>query len=133
VKKLLQVFPGETLHERLESLTRRNVCLASAAGEERENTCRMATCFLPIEDFAKKFGDPHESDFSEDGLDGAGKVHVTWYVKTPRGVVGIGDYWWNPKDQLSIWASNYWSALWTVKWLKLYGVRACLGNGKGQS
>jgi hypothetical protein len=103
-----------------------NVCLSSThywtAGRGRR-----ATAFLTLEDFGRKFGDPHDQDFSEDGLDGAGKVHALWSIDTPRGKVEISDYWWNAKDELSIRAETKKAALWVVSWLKIHGVKAKIG------
>ena len=101
----------------------RNVALATA--EQSKNTtgsCRRGTCYTGLHKFASRFGNPHESNFSENGLDGAGKVHAIWYVATPRGVVAIRDYWWNGAEEMSIAADNRKAALWCRAWLRNHGV-----------
>jgi len=105
-----------------------NVSLASAY--KGTFGCRRGTVFETLDGFARKFGNPHVEDFSEDGLDGAGKVHAIWTVETPRGIVEVRDYWWNPKDQLSIGAPNGLAALWCRAWLRLHGVKCSGSNGK---
>ena len=106
-----------------------NVCLASNC-DTTHGSSRYGTAFLSIEQFGRKFGNPHEQNFSEEGIDGAGKVHAIWYITTPRGVGAVRDYWWNPSDQLSIAAPNKWVYLWVKGWLRVHGVRCSTGNGK---
>jgi len=105
-----------------------NVCLASEYTPAKSG--RFGTAFLTLEAMGRKFGDPHVQDFSEDGVDGAGKVHAIWTIDTPRGIAEVRDYWWNPKDQLSIGADNKWAFLWAKNWLRCMGVRVSDSNGK---
>jgi len=86
--------------------------------------CRRGTCWMSIPSFSEKFGNPHEQNFTDDGLDGAGKVHVVWYINTPRGIVDIRDYWWNGKNELSIASGNNKSLRWAKYWLRIHGVKA---------
>ena len=106
----------------------KNVCLASTF--KNTNSYRLGTLFESIESFARKTGNPHVNNFSKEGIDGAGKVHVIWQIQTPRGIGEIRDYWWNPKEQLSICAPNRIVFLWIKGWLKAFGFRAESGNGK---
>jgi len=103
-----------------------NVCLASAGATEKGY--RQGTAFLTLQEFAKKFGDPHQSNFNEDGIDGSGKVHAIWIIKTPRGNAAVRDYWWNPETELSICAPNRMAYLWTKGWLKCYDVKCKNGT-----
>ena len=91
---------------------------------------RCGTLFCSLEEFARRVGDPHAMDFSTDGLDGSGKVHAEWSINTPRGVVNIHDYWWNPPGQLSIGAVSERAALWGRAWLRLHGFKCSPSNGK---
>ena len=104
-----------------------NVCLASIAKFSPGG--RSGTVFATKEQLATKLGDPHEQDWSEEGIDGAGKVHFTYTIDTPRGPVEIGDYWWNPKDQQSI-RGPWWACLWAMKWLRIHGFRTEMGVPK---
>ena len=107
----------------------KNVCLASVLKDDI-GSYRIGTAFESLESFARKFGDPHEADYSETGLDGAGKVHAIWDIDTPRGLAHIRDYWWNAQDQLSIAAADSRAFLWVKNWLRIHGVRAEGGCGK---
>jgi len=93
-------------------------------------SCRRGTVFISLSEFGRKFGDPHISNFSNDGVHGDEKIHAMWTVDTPRGPVNIYDYWWNPKAQLSIGAKDKYSFLWCKGWLKMHGVECKSGNGK---
>ena len=99
-----------------------NVYLAPKA-EGRDGNCRRGTVYMSLSGFAAKFGDPHEADYSEEGIDGYGKVTAIWHIHTPRGAVHVRDYWWNPPDELSIGASNAKSTLWLRAWLRKHGVK----------
>ena len=106
-----------------------NVCLSDTYSWHT-GISKIATAFIDLETFGRRFGDPHDQDFSENGIDGAGRVHAIWHIDTPRGIVQISDYWWNPENQLSIRAATKKAALWVISWLKIHGIKACLGNGK---
>ena len=93
-----------------------NPVFAPVAGSHR-----LGTAYISREEFARRFGMPHMQDSDPDA-----SVTVAWSVKTPRGVVEIGDYWWNNKSILSIRATNKNRALWVISWLKCHGVKANL-------
>ena len=85
---------------------------------------------MTLEDFAAKLGDPHDSVPREEWrhyrdrslLDGCGKVSASWFFMTPRGMVEVGDYWWNRKDELSIRAWDTRSMRWFRRWCKLNSI-----------
>ena len=91
---------------------------------------RIGTAFMTYDKAIELFGPPNQEDLSNDGLDGCGKVHFSWAIKTPRGMAEIRDYWWNPNDQQSIAASNANAYWWIRGWLKLKGIKAECGCGK---
>ena len=105
-----------------------NVCLADKF--MGHSGWRMGTVFMTLEQFSRKFGSPHAENFGADGIDGAGKVHAVWHINTPRGPVEVGDYWWNPADQLSVRTGNWYAFLWAKGWLNMHGARCVSGNGK---
>lgn len=91
---------------------------------------RVGTVEVGHEAFRAILGDPLDEDWTpgdDGGLDGSGKVHISWVIDTPRGQVQVYDYWWNPAGILSLGASGKWPALWAVKWLRLQGVPCRLG------
>ena len=104
-----------------------NVRLAPMGASEQGH--RLGTAFLTLKQFEQKIGKPHYADYSRDGIDGDGKVHAVWIIKTPRGNAAVRDYWWNPKDQLSICAPDFMTFLWAKNWLKIQGVE-CVTNKK---
>ena len=84
--------------------------------------CRRGTCRANIVNFANRFGNPHEQNTTEDGIDGAGKIHYVWYIHTPRGTARIQDYWWNGENELSVVAGNNKIASWVGWWLRKHGL-----------
>ncbi len=106
-----------------------NVCIAMAI-KSTTGCFRQGTAFITLQDFAAKFGNPHQSNSKESGIDGAGKVHAIWIIDTPRGTTTIHDYWWNPPDQLSIGASDYRAAQWCRGWLRTQGIKTSPSNDK---
>ena len=91
---------------------------------------RVGTIRLTLEDFAAKFGNPHESvppcDWRKYDdlplLDGAGKVSAIWWFQTPRGAVQVGDFWWNRKDELSVRAVDVRAMRWFRRWANIMGL-----------
>lgn len=98
----------------------------------RRAGCRVGTIRMSLEDFARRFGDPHESAPREqwrnynghDLLDGAGKVSARWFFETPRGPLYVSDYWWNAKDELSIGAMDSRAMRWFRRWCAARGIPA---------
>lgn len=110
------------------TITTKNVCLATA--EQHANHVigggRCGTVHLTLQQFAAKFGNPH-------GAGDGDKVHAEWYFMTPRGLVSVYDYWWNPKGQLSIGLRNTTkdnpfgnsrASLWLARYMRDLGVFA---------
>lgn len=90
---------------------------------------RCGTINMSLFAFASKIGNPHEAVPVDDWrnynlplLDGAGKVSAIWYFSTPRGLVEVGDYWWNRENELSIRANDIRSQRWFLRWCKLHGI-----------
>ncbi len=85
----------------LKPKARFRVCLATPEEHQgrgfggRERTLHNIT----LQQFATRFGDPHAT-FTPENSDG--KVTAEWYFMTPRGLVSVYDYWWNPPGILSI-------------------------------
>ena len=130
-------------------LIQHNVALASA--ERSKQYCddlqqapikwrcggRCDTLDCSLDDFAKRVGDPHEavpvSDWRKYNLpllDGAGKISALWYFDTPRGLVQVSDYWWNPPTQLSIRAADLRAMRWFLRWARLHEIPVDNSNGK---
>lgn len=105
----------------------KNVCLAPTW---KPGGHRCGTLFCSLTDFVRRVGSPHVSNFSEEGIDGAGKVHAEWTFATPRGPASVYDYWWNHEGQLSIGAQDHRAALWCRAWLRLHGFKCSPSNGK---
>lgn len=99
---------------------------------------RCGTLFLSLEDFARRVGDPHKQVPRDqwrkydqyDLLDGAGKISAIWYFDTPRGLVEVSDYWWNPPDQLSIRAADRRALRWFLRWAVIHRFPVNDRNGK---
>ena len=96
---------------------------------------RIATIHCSLEEFASRTGDPHNAqprenwrnydlpdselmDFSSDG-----KITAQWFFVTPRGLVEVSDYWWNPKTQLSVRCVDRRAMRWFERWCKSHGFR----------
>lgn len=94
---------------------------------------RIATVRCSLEEFADRVGDPHETlprdkwrnydlpdselmDFSSDG-----KITAIWYFVSPRGLIEVSDYWWNPPTQLSVRCIDLRSMRWFKRWCKSHG------------
>src|SRR5688572_19783565 len=83
---------------------------------------------LTLDDFAARFGAPHER--APDGMGRAfqtddfydGKVTALWHFVTPRGVVEVGDYWWNRPDELSVRAADLRAMRWFGRWARVHGL-----------
>ena len=87
-------------------IARKHVRLATPEEHQRRRHGgggRAGTIHATLEGFARKFGDPHET-FTPENSDG--KVTAEWYFMTPRGLISVYDYWWNPPGALSIGLRN---------------------------
>jgi hypothetical protein len=98
---------------------------------------RGATVFLSLEQFAARFGYPHEAvpvaewrHYDLPLLDGAGKVSARWHFETPRGLVEVSDYWWNPSDELSVRAVDNRALRWFLRYLRGRGVDVRTGGSR---
>ena len=81
---------------------------------------------LTLQDFARRFGDPHEVSPNGLGVEcddfQDGKITASWHFVTPRGIVEVGDYWWNKKDELSVRAGNLKALRWFARWARDRGM-----------
>ena len=111
------------------TIATKNVCLATAE-QHKSRYCGGGRCGtirgLTLQQFAAKFGNPHDTGDGD-------KVHAEWYFQTPRGLVSVYDYWWNPKDQLSIGLRNTTknnpfgnsrASLWLARYMRDLGIDA---------
>ena len=98
---------------------------------------RAATALLSLEQFAARFGAPQEAvsvaewrNYDLPLLDGAGKVSARWQFDTPRGLVEVSDYWWNPSDELSVRAVDNRALRWFLRYLRGRGVGVRTGGSR---
>lgn len=97
---------------------------------------RAGTVFCTLAEFEAVAGPPthaaprdHWYDYNQKLTDGAGKVSAEWEIATPRGPIAVYDYWWNPRDQLSIGLRGDSRALlWLRKGLADRGIRSMKGT-----
>lgn len=64
-------------------------------------------------------GEPDRTDYDE-------KVSIRWFLRTPRGLVCVRDYWWNRPGEWTL-AGPRKATLWAASWLRAHGVRAAFG------
>jgi len=123
---------NSNLGVRKMSIANRNVCLATAEQviSRDHGGYRVGSVIgLTLQQFAAKFGNPHDHGDGD-------KVHAEWYFMTPRGLVDVYDYWWNPKNVLSIGLrnckngidGNINAARWLARYLREMGIKAGLGS-----
>jgi len=118
------------------TIANKSVCLATATQHSTRKVGggRCGTVYgLTLQDFGRRFGNPHDTGDGD-------KVHAEWYFSTPRGLVSVYDYWWNPKDQLSIGLrnttktdpfGNHNASMWLARFLREMGIRA-IGQGNSK-
>lgn len=104
-----------------------HVCLAHRR-RSAPGSCRRGTVFATYKELKAVLGSPHEEDWSEEAIHGDGKVHFCWYIITPRGIVEIGDYWWNPKEKQSIRTAHNGAYWWIKGFFKLHGISCRQGS-----
>ena len=81
-------------------------------------SCRMGTLLADEAQLRAAFGKP----WKYGGRDG--KVTAEWFLNTPRGMVSLYDFHWNPPGQWSIGAGDRRAARWAVRYLAAFGFRA---------
>jgi hypothetical protein len=112
-----------------EMFASNNVCMATPEQHQRRGFGgRCGTVETTLEEFARRFGDPHESGSSDE------KTTASWFFSTPRGLVAVYDYWWNRPGELSIGLRNgrrgdsrsmdARAALWAARFFRERGLRA---------
>ncbi len=52
-----------------------------------------------------------------------GKTTCDFRFQTPRGLVAVGDYWWNESDELSVRSTSRNAIIWLRRYLKQFGVK----------
>jgi hypothetical protein len=109
---------------------------APAAKFRRLASGRAGTIFSTLHEFEAVAGPPTIAaprdqwyDYSQKLTDGAGKVSAEWTIATPRGPISVHDYWWNPRDQLSIGLlGDSRAMIWLRKGLADRGIRSMRGD-----
>ena len=112
------------------TIARRHVCLATPEeSKARGSGGRHGTCYMTVEAFAGKYGDPHEID-----NDGSDTPVASWFFQTPRGIAAVHTYWWNGAGILSIGDRSHFppkprhkgpsAARWLIRYLNESGARA---------